>query len=157
MIVYDRCARYPTSMCPIGPSPCPGWLPYGQYVDDYSGQPAGAGGGVAVRDIATGAVIDECVSIWGVDLLAYLLGAGLSGPLAQWRRDTAVDDPDGRSRLRAAHEVAILFDSPPTARAWVRRPNFELAGRCPADVIRTGGEEELRRLVELADRQVRKD
>ncbi len=95
--------------------------------------------------------VDECVSAWGSDLLAYLLGAGLDGPLAEWRLDAAVDEPSGNTRLWAAFELARLFSGTAAARAWVRQHRVQLSGLRPADVIRKGNEEDIRHVLELAE------
>src|SRR5262245_36401923 len=102
-------------------------------------------------------LLDECVEGWGMELLAYLLGAGAEAPLAQWRLARALDDQRTRVRLLALHDLLELFGDARVARAWVRgiRPELEassqrngrqsdarrqLGARSPAALIR-GGED----------------
>jgi hypothetical protein len=115
-----------------------------------------ASGGTAVEEITAPAVIDECLRTWLPDLFAYLLGAGVTRPLASWRLEAALTDRRTRAALRVALELARLFDDPPAARAWARRRNPELSGLPPADVIRLGTEDEMLRVRDLAERELQK-
>ncbi|NJC70362.1 DUF2384 domain-containing protein [Planosporangium thailandense] len=81
--------------------------------------------------------LEECALAYGRDLLAYLLAAGVDGPLTRWRLD-----PDtveyGWDRLRVCHRVLELLAEPRLARAWLRRPSPRLSGHTPAWAVRTG-------------------
>jgi hypothetical protein len=103
----------------------------------------------AVEDLA---LLDAAEQVWGPDLLAYLLGAGLHAPLAGWSAETALRDPQTRLRLLEVLEVQRLFDLGSVARAWVRDLHPALGFRSPASVIRTGGQDERRAVLELAER-----
>ena len=103
----------------------------------------------AVEDLA---LLDAAEQVWGPDLLAYLLGAGLHAPLAGWSADVAVQDPETRIRLLCVLEVQRLFDLGSVARAWARDLHPALGYRSPASVIRTGGPHERRMVLELAER-----
>lgn len=96
--------------------------------------------------------LDAAEQVWGPDLLAYLLGAGLDAPLAGWSADAAIQDPATRTRLRLVLEVQRLFDLGSVARAWVRDLHPALGFRSPASVIRTGDPDEHRMVLELAER-----
>ncbi len=96
--------------------------------------------------------VDAGLALWGPDLFAYLLGAGVNLPLAQWRLDEVLKDHLTRARLRTVQDLAAQFENnPPAARAWVRRRNPELGAR-PAEVIRRGTEDDLQQVRELAER-----
>ena len=97
-------------------------------------------------------LLDAAEQVWGPDLLAYLLGAGLDAPLAGWSADAAIQDPATRTRLRLVLEVQRLFDLGSVARAWARDLHPALGFRSPASVIRTGDEDERRMVLELAER-----
>jgi Protein of unknown function (DUF2384) len=113
--------------------------------------------GGALDEITTAQAVDECLAFWGPDLFAYLLGAGVDRPLAEWQLDAAlVTDEIVRARLWAVHDLARLFENPPAARAWVRARNPELGGYRPADVLRLGPPDDLLRVRELAERELRK-
>jgi hypothetical protein len=86
-------------------------------------------------------VRDECVAAYGIDLVAYLLGAGNGGPLPSWRLAEAVATPLGEQRLRAAYVVLAQFKDSAHARAWLRRANPVLGRRTPAAVLRTATDE----------------
>lgn len=117
------------------------------------------GASPAVADpVADDAALDDLVlldtaeQVWGPDLLAYLLGAGLDAPLAGWSAETALQDPAVRTRLHCVLEVQRLFDLGSVARAWARDLHPALGFRSPASVIRTGDEHERRTVLELAER-----
>ncbi|MFC4037169.1 hypothetical protein ACFO1B_01925 [Dactylosporangium siamense] len=103
----------------------------------------------AVDDLV---LLDTAEQVWGPDLLAYLLGAGLDAPLAGWSAEVALRDPGVRTRLDCALEVQRLFDLGSVARAWARDLHPALGFRSPASVIRTGEEDERRMVLELAER-----
>jgi hypothetical protein len=111
--------------------------------------------GAALEESTAVSAADQSRSDWGPELFAYLLGAGADGPLAEWQLDSALEQPDTRARLHAIHDLARLFAKPSSGRAWVRTRNAELGAR-PADVIRGGTEDDLQRIRELAERQIRK-
>ncbi|MEV4513660.1 hypothetical protein AB0K00_32410 [Dactylosporangium sp. NPDC049525] len=96
--------------------------------------------------------LDAAEQVWGPDLLAYLLGAGLDAPLAGWSADVAVQDPGTRTRLHCVLAVQRLFDLGSVARAWARDLHPALGFRSPASVIRTGDPDERRMVLELAER-----
>jgi len=124
---------------------------YRQRVDQYP-RP----NGTALQEISVASAVDAGLALWGPDLFAYLLGAGVNLPLAQWRLDEVLKDQLTRARLRTVQDLAAQFENnPPAARAWVRRRNPELGAR-PAEVIRRGTEDDLQQVRELAERQVRK-
>jgi hypothetical protein len=109
--------------------------------------------GASPADVDDLALLDTAEQVWGPDLLAYLLGAGLDAPLAGWSAETAVhDDPATRARLHCVLEVQRLFDLGSVARAWARDLNPALGFRSPASVIRAGDEAERRAVLELAER-----
>ena len=92
--------------------------------------------------------------IWGDDLLAYMLGAGADGSLADWRLASALhDDPSTRARLRVLDDLRRLFRDGRSARAWVRYPHPRLGGQSPAESIRTGTHEHALTVLDLAERE----
>lgn len=97
-------------------------------------------------------LLDAAEQVWGPDLLAYLLGAGLHAPLAGWSAERAVLDPATRARLQCVLDVQRLFDLGSVARAWARDLHPALGFRSPASVIRSGDAEERRAVLELAER-----
>lgn len=122
-------------------------------VEDMGASPAVAdpvADDAALDDLA---LLDTAEQVWGPDLLAYLLGAGLDAPLAGWSAEVALrDDPAARIRLLCVLEVQRLFDLGSVARAWARDLHPALGFRSPASVIRTGDEHERRTVLELAER-----
>ncbi|MEV0568407.1 hypothetical protein [Dactylosporangium sp. NPDC050588] len=108
--------------------------------------------GASPADVDDLALLDTAEQVWGPDLLAYLLGAGLTAPLPGWSAEAALHDPATRRRLHCVLEVQRLFDLGSVARAWARDLHPALGFRSPASVIRTGDDDERRAVLELAER-----
>ena len=81
-------------------------------------------------------MFDECLHALGADLVAYLLGAGKTAPVAQWRMADAWRTGAGRDRLSAAWAVLHYFKDAPHARSWLREINSGLGRVSPAALIR---------------------
>jgi hypothetical protein len=101
-------------------------------------------------------MIRACRAAWGDDLLAFLLGAGLNGPLAGWRPDARSLDQRALDRLRVSFDLQRLFPDTGRARAWIRNRNPELGNASPARLIRRGSSEGMTAVLELAEREARK-
>jgi hypothetical protein len=111
---------------------------------------------VLVEADTTTAMLELAEQVWGIDLLAYLLGAGVDEPLADWRVESAIDEPGTAARLRTVVAVQRCFEDAGTARAWARNIHPGLGFQSPATIIRTGTDAELLAVQELADRESQK-
>jgi hypothetical protein len=109
-----------------------------------------------VRVPSVSSMIRACRAAWGEDLFAYLLGAGLNGPLAGWKADARSLDAGTLARLRASFDLQRLFPDTGRARAWIRNRHPELGNLSPARLIRRGSSDGLTRVLELAERESRK-
>jgi hypothetical protein len=101
-------------------------------------------------------MIRACRAAWGDDLFAFLLGAGLNGPLAGWRPDPRSLDPGTLARLRASFDLQRLFPDTSRARAWIRNRHPELGNSSPARLIRRGSSDGMTAVLELAEREASK-
>jgi hypothetical protein len=100
-------------------------------------------------------MFDECLHALGSDLVAYLLGAGKTAPVSQWRMADAWRTDAGRERIGAAWAVVHYFKDAPHARSWLRDINAGLGRMSPAALIRDArGRADLERVTDAAEAAV---
>jgi hypothetical protein len=104
----------------------------------------------------TGRLVDECSSLLGRELTAYLSGLDAPHYLARLLDPADPEARAARERLETARAIVRAFsdDRAPAARAWLTDVDAELSWRAPATAVRCAADrserEELRRRAEAA-------
>ncbi|WP_432989001.1 hypothetical protein [Dactylosporangium sp. CA-233914] len=103
--------------------------------------------------------VDRCVALLGEELTAYIAGASTVGEFQRWRGDRR-RWAEFAGRVQGAVEVADAFaraNRLGAAAGWLREVGAAgIAGRSPARMLREATGDTLKRVIEAADRFIRR-